>query len=149
MTIANSKHIEVSLDKIRALFVKASEAIEALAPGGKIPATALAERIGEEFDIAGPQLYPTLKFLFNSYPGVKILRGAHGGIYKLTAAELAKNTPPVVVAPVIAAPIAAPVANLFSDVSITADITADIVSPEQVIVPTASDDKSIAIIAQA
>jgi hypothetical protein len=87
---ANSKHVEASLDKIRTLFNKASEVLEALPPGGKVAATQLAETIGKDIGIAGPQLYPTLKFLFGDYPGIKILRGAHGGLYKLTTEEVEK-----------------------------------------------------------
>jgi hypothetical protein len=33
--------------------------------------------------MTGPQLYPTLKFLIDGYPGVKVSRGAHGGIERL------------------------------------------------------------------
>jgi len=78
----NVDHVESSLNKIRDLFVKASEKIEALQPGEKIPATALAEELGAEFGLTGPQTYPVLKFLFNSYPGIIVRRGAHGGLIK-------------------------------------------------------------------
>lgn len=78
----NVEHVEASLDKIREIFVKASERVEALEHGGKIPATALAEEIGSEFGLTGPQTYPVLKFLFNSYPGIIVRRGAHGGLIK-------------------------------------------------------------------
>lgn len=78
----NVDHVEFSLNKIRELFIKASEKVEALEPGGKIPATALAEAIGAEFGLSGPQTYPVLKFLFNNYPGIIVRRGAHGGLIK-------------------------------------------------------------------
>ena len=42
----NVDHVEASLNKIREIFVKASERIEALNPGDKIPATALAAELG-------------------------------------------------------------------------------------------------------
>jgi hypothetical protein len=78
----NVDHVEASLNKIREIFVKASERIEALNPGDKIPATALAAELGAEFGMTGPQLYPTIRFLLESYPGVLVRRGAHGGILK-------------------------------------------------------------------
>ncbi len=78
----NVDHVEASLNKIRELFVKASERIEALNPGEKIPATALAAELGESFGLTGPQTYPVLKFLFESYPGILVRRGAHGGLIK-------------------------------------------------------------------
>lgn len=92
----NNAHIDASLDKVRAIYEKASARIEALRPptatqpGEKIPATVLAAEIAKEIGMTGPQLYPTLKFLFDGYPGVKISRGAHGGIEKVLP------TPPVV-----------------------------------------------------
>ena len=79
----NADHINKSLATIRTIFEKASARIEALKPGEKVAATGLAKELGKEVDMTGPQLYPTLKFLFDSYPGVKITRGAHGGIEKL------------------------------------------------------------------
>lgn len=90
----NSDHVEVALNKIRTLFEKASERIEALNPGEKVPATALAEQIGEQFGLTGPQLYPTLRFLFDGYPGILVRRGAHGGLIKpsLTDNKNSKKT---------------------------------------------------------
>ena len=79
----NSAHIENSLAKIRIIFEKASERIEAIKPGEKIPATKLAGDISKEYGMTGPQLYPTLKFLFDGYPNVDVRKGAHGGIFKV------------------------------------------------------------------
>lgn len=85
----NEKHVAASLDRVRTIFEKASTRIEALKVGEKIPATKLAEEIAKETILDDgkpmtlPQLYPTLKFLFDGYPDVEILRGAHGGIKKL------------------------------------------------------------------
>lgn len=79
----NNKHIEDSLNKIRIIFEKASQRIEDLNKDEKVPATKLAEDLAKEVGMTGPQLYPTLKFLFDGYPGVEIKRGAHGGIVKL------------------------------------------------------------------
>jgi hypothetical protein len=67
-------------DKIRPLLLEASDIIEALKPGEKIPATELARIIAERHGMTGPQLYPVLVFLFRDYPGVEVKRGAHGGI---------------------------------------------------------------------
>ena len=78
----NQEHIEESLNKIRVIFEQASSRIEALEPGQKIPATALAAELAKEVSMTGPQLYPVLLFLFKGYPGVEIRKGAHGGIYK-------------------------------------------------------------------
>lgn len=79
----NTKHIEESLSKIRTIFEKASTRIEALNKGEKVPATKLADDLAKELGMTGPQLYPTLKILFDGYPGVEIKKGAHGGIIKL------------------------------------------------------------------
>jgi hypothetical protein len=79
-----NKHIEMSLDKIRVIFQKASEKIEALKVGQKIPATVLSDDIAKDCDMTGPQLYPTLLFLIKGYPGVEVKRGAKGGIYKIS-----------------------------------------------------------------
>ena len=75
-------HIESSLLEIRAIFIKTAEQIEALAPGEKIAATKLAEKIGQEYDIPAMTMYPTLKFLFDNYPGVDVKRGRFGGLIK-------------------------------------------------------------------
>ncbi len=76
-------HIENSLNKIRPIFEKAAARIDALKPGEKVPATTLAGDIAKEHGMTGPQLYSTLKFLFDDYPGVQVRRGAHGGLVKL------------------------------------------------------------------
>ena len=81
--MSNQQHIDDSLAKIRGIFEKASDRIEALAPGEKIPATTLAAELAAEVGLTGPGLYPTLKFLFDNYPGVEVRKGAHGGIFKL------------------------------------------------------------------
>lgn len=82
----SKQHIENTLAKIRTIFEKAVERIDALKPGEKIPATALAADIAKAHGMSGPQLYPTLKFLFDDYPGVDIRKGAHGGIIKTPVA---------------------------------------------------------------
>lgn len=78
----NQTHVDECLAKVRVIFEKASERIESLQSGEKIPATTLASELAESIGMTGPQLYPTLKFLFDSYPGVDVKRGAHGGIIK-------------------------------------------------------------------
>lgn len=80
----SEKHIEDSLDKIRVIFKKASSKIDSLKPGEKIPATKLASELGDELNITGPVLYPTLKFLFEDYPNVRVRKGSLGGIEKLS-----------------------------------------------------------------
>jgi hypothetical protein len=75
-------HLEDALNQVRAIFIKAATRIEDIKPGDKIPATKLADELAKERGMTGPQLYPSLKFLFDGYPGVKIKRGAHGGIYR-------------------------------------------------------------------
>ena len=77
-----AQHITTSLDRIREIFEKASERIEKLQPGEKVPATVLAEEIADQYGMTGPQLYPTLRFLFDGYPGIIVRRGAHGGIIR-------------------------------------------------------------------
>ena len=78
----NNTHIDNSLNKIRVLFEEASDRIDNLKPGEKVPATQLAEEIAKKHDMTGPQLYPVLLFLIRDYPGVEVKRGAHGGICK-------------------------------------------------------------------
>ena len=69
--------------KLRPIYDKARERIDALKPGEKIPATTLADEIAKPLGMTQAQLYPTLKFLFDGYPGVEVRKGAHGGIFKL------------------------------------------------------------------
>lgn len=82
------EHIDNTLAKIKIIFDKASSKIDSLKSGEKIPATVLAADLASEFTSAsgdpmtGPQLYTTLKFLLDGYPGVDVKRGAHGGIIK-------------------------------------------------------------------
>jgi hypothetical protein len=91
----NTKHVDVSLDKIRTIFEKASNRILALKVGEKITATGLAAELAEEVGMTGAQLYPTLKFLYDGLPPqFKVKKGAHGGIERLT--------PDPVEAPVVA-----------------------------------------------
>ena len=106
-------HINLSLKKIEVLFNKAAAVIEALPPGGKVAATKLAEDLGKEVGMTGPALYPIMKVLLNEdYPGVKIKRGATGGIIKDPLPVAVVIAAPVVVPPVVvvAAPVVAPVA---------------------------------------
>lgn len=79
----NKEHVESSLDRIREIFQKASRKIESMKIGDKIPATVLASEIAKEYNKTGPQVYPILKYLLDDYPGVKITRGAKGGILKV------------------------------------------------------------------
>ena len=79
----NNDHIDASLNKIRTLFQQASDRIDSLKPGEKIPATQLAEEVAKNNGMTGPQFYPCLLFLIRGYPGVEVKRGAHGGIVKL------------------------------------------------------------------
>lgn len=78
----NQQHIDQSLAKIKIFFQKASERIDSLKSGEKIPATVLAADLAKDVGMTGPQLYPTLLFLIKDYPGVDVKRGAHGGIIK-------------------------------------------------------------------
>lgn len=91
----SEQHIEETLNKLRAIYVEAATRIDALQGDEKIPATKLAIEIAESRGMSGPQLYPTLKFLFDGYPGVKISKGAHGGIQKIQEpkADEVKATP--------------------------------------------------------
>ena len=92
----NEKHVEFSLNKIRSIFSRTSECIEAIPVGEKIPATKLAEDLAKEIGMTGPGLYPTIKFLLDGYPDVKILKGAHGGILKLASGTSAASELPLV-----------------------------------------------------
>ncbi len=81
------QHIEAALAKVREFFVEAATAIEALKDNERLPATKLAEEIAKRHGMTQPQLYPTLKFLFDGYPEAEITRGAHGGIKKIRPAK--------------------------------------------------------------
>lgn len=86
------QHIdEVLNNKIRPLLEEAADVIEALKPGEKIPATELAKQVAERHGMTGPQLYPTLKFMFDGYPNRRIKRGAHGGIENPLPDDAAKT----------------------------------------------------------
>jgi len=89
--MTNADHINKSLATIRTIFEKASARIEALKPGEKVAATGLAKELAAEFGMTGPSLYPTLKFLLDSYPGVSVTRGAHGGVCKLPVVQASQN----------------------------------------------------------
>lgn len=78
------EHIDNTVDRMRNIFQTISNRIEDMKPGTKIPATSLAEEIGKNHGMTGPQLYPLMLFLIKGYPGIEIRRGAHGGIFKLT-----------------------------------------------------------------
>ena len=87
-----TNHINASLEKVREIFEKASARIEALKVGEKITATGLAKELAVEYDMQWASLYPTLKFLFDDYPGVKITRGAKGGIEKISMAPVSSDS---------------------------------------------------------
>jgi hypothetical protein len=91
--MSNTQHVEDSLAKIRVIFEKASDRIEALKPGEKVPATKLAEELAKECGTTGPSLYPVLKYLLDGYPGVEIKRGAMGGIYRPMPTPVILPTP--------------------------------------------------------
>ena len=78
------QHIDTVLaTRIRSLMVEASDIIQALKVGEKIPATVLSKLVAEKHGMTGPQLYPTIRFMFGDYPGVSISAGAQGGIKKI------------------------------------------------------------------
>lgn len=92
----SKQHLEhVLATRIRPIFEKAAERIDALKPGEKVPATELAKELAASVGMTGPQLYPTLKLFFDNYPGVVIKKGAHGGIEKLPVAKATDATPAV------------------------------------------------------
>lgn len=81
MKTSTQQHIDMVLStKIRPLLEEAAQMIEDLKPGEKVPATKLAAIVAERHGLTGPQLYPTLKMMFDNFPERKISRGAHGGI---------------------------------------------------------------------
>lgn len=78
------QHINMVLrNRIQGLMEEASDLIQDLKVGEKIPATKLSEIIAQRHGMTGPQLYPTIRFMFEGYPGVTISAGAHGGIKKV------------------------------------------------------------------
>lgn len=82
-----TNHLDQVTFSTRAIFEKAALRIEAIKPGETVPATKLADAIAKELDMTGAQLYSTLKFLFNNYPGVMIKHGRNGGVYRLLPGE--------------------------------------------------------------
>jgi hypothetical protein len=82
--MTNQQHIDHQLSLLRTILEEASEKIEALKPGERLPATQLAHTIAAKYEINGIELYTVLKlFLFKGYPGVKFNKGRNGGIEKL------------------------------------------------------------------
>lgn len=80
----SNQHIDnVLANKIRPLMQEASDILEALKVGEKIPATELARQIAERHGMTGPSLYPVLLFLFDEYPNFKRSRGAKGGLERI------------------------------------------------------------------
>lgn len=78
------QHIDTVLStKIGSLMVEASDIIQSLKVGEKIPATTLSKLVAEKHGMTGPSLYPVLKMMFANYPGVSISAGAQGGIKKI------------------------------------------------------------------
>lgn len=87
------EHIDnVWLTKIRPLLMEASDMIEALKPGEKIPATELAKQVAACHGMTGPQFYPLLTYIIKGYPNRVIKRGAHGGIENPLATATNKDT---------------------------------------------------------
>lgn len=81
------EHIENTLDEIRASYIKAATRIESLKLKEKVPATKLVEELAAEQGKTMAQIYPIMKLLFNNYPNVDVLRGAHGGICRSSVWE--------------------------------------------------------------
>jgi len=110
----SKQHMEnVWAKRIRPLFEKAAERIDALKPGEKVPATELAKEVGKSFGMTGPQAYPILKLFFDNYPGVTVKRGAHGGIEKNQPVALTAAT-----VQAIAASVAASVATVLDTATV-------------------------------
>ena len=91
MSEASKKHIEDALNKIRVIFEAAEERIEAQQIGSTIAATILAKELGEPMGISGPEMYPTLRFLYRDYPNRWLRKGSSGGLYFFTPEDLAKK----------------------------------------------------------
>jgi hypothetical protein len=82
------QHIDdVLTNGIRPLMQDASDILEALKPGERMPATELAKRVAEKHGTTGAAIYPVLLFLFNGYPNFKKSRGARGGLERVSASE--------------------------------------------------------------
>jgi hypothetical protein len=79
----NKEHIENKLAMVRAIFEETSSRIEALRPGERLIATALAKTLGNKYGISGPSLYPIINLLIKDYPNTKMHRGAKGGLEKI------------------------------------------------------------------
>lgn len=77
------EHVEKTLDHVRTIYKQVAEIIGTLKSGEKIAATKLAEDVAKKYGMSGPQLYPTILFLLNDFPGTKRKRGVQGGIWKL------------------------------------------------------------------
>lgn len=90
------QHLQMVLQsRILPMLQDASDVIKALKVGEKVPATTLADKIAERHNMKGPSFYPMLKLLIQDYPGVRVLRGAKGGIEKLWDVEPTNAVVPV------------------------------------------------------
>jgi len=79
----SKQYVDDVLNLIRPFYEEVQAHLDTMKVGEKVPATKLAERIGERHDMTGPQVYPLLKFFFDNCPELKVLRGAHGGLLKV------------------------------------------------------------------
>ena len=79
------KHIEESMNKVKAIFDAVSDRIEKMEPGQKILGTAWAEELAAQFGDGwnGPSMYQVMRVVLVGYPGISMKRGRNGGITKL------------------------------------------------------------------
>lgn len=75
--------VSLALSMIRPYFEEAQAHIDGMKVGDKVPATILAAQIAERHGKTGPQIYPVLKFFFDSCPELDVRRGALGGLFKI------------------------------------------------------------------
>jgi hypothetical protein len=84
-------HHAKSLAEINNIFSKVVDKLENVPRGQTISATNLSKELGEPYGKTAQQLYPVLQFIFNNYPGFKMKKGPHGGLYRLTEEEEEKE----------------------------------------------------------
>jgi len=80
-------HIQNALRNVEKLFRHSCYCIEKIPLNSKRPATELARDVGSQHGYTGPEVYPTLLFLFKNYPNIEIKRGAHGGLKRIKESE--------------------------------------------------------------
>jgi hypothetical protein len=90
-TFLKYNHVELSLERIRVIFKAFANELDKLiaghGPEDRVRIVEWCERYcadkSNNCNMAAAQLYPTLCYLLEGYPGIEVKRGRHGGAYRI------------------------------------------------------------------